>query len=124
LKNSPIRGYFDSLALLDATLGEIRRSMRAAGTWDQTAVLITSDRPYRSAEAIDGKSDPRIPFFLKMPLQASGGVYSRQFNTVLAHDLVLAILDGRVSDMAGAAAWLDSNRGRVEPAAKSTLSPL
>jgi Sulfatase len=107
LKNSPIRGYFDSLALLDRCLGEIRKSMEADGIWDKTTVLITSDHPYRSASAIDGKTDPRIPYFLKMASQKDGFAYNRPFQTVLTHDLVLAILRGELARPEEVAAWLD-----------------
>jgi hypothetical protein len=113
LKNSPIRGYFDSLALLDLTLGEIRRSMEVAGTWDRTTVLITSDHPYREAEALVGKKDPRIPYFLKMAAQKDTQPYSQPFNTVLTHDLLLAILRGEATNAQEVAEWLDRNRGRV-----------
>ncbi|MCU1235027.1 MAG: sulfatase [Candidatus Solibacter sp.] len=112
LKNSPIRGYFDSLALLDRTVGEIRRSMESAGTWDNTTVLFTSDHPYREAAAIDGKWDPRIPYILKMAAQKAPQAYSNSFNTVLTQDLVLAILRGEVSDPRQVAGWLDRNRTR------------
>lgn len=114
LKNSPIRGYSDSLALLDVTLGKIRRSMESAGTWDRTTVLITSDHPYREAAAIDGKSDPRIPYMLKMPFQKDGCVYRQSFNAILTQDLMLAILRGEVSDAKGVEAWLDRNRMSTE----------
>ena len=112
LRNSPIRGYFDSLALLDSCLGEIRRSMESAGMWDKTSVLITSDHPYRSAESIDGKTDPRIPYLLKMASQKDSYLYGRPFNAVLTHDLVLAILRGEIAGSNDVADWLDRNRTR------------
>ena len=112
LANSPIRGYFDSLALLDRTLGEIRRSMEAAGTWDSTAVLLTSDHPYREAASIDGRNDSRVPYFLKLPSQKHGQLFTQTFNTVLSSDLVLAILRGEVADPTQVVAWLERNGGR------------
>jgi sulfatase-like protein len=112
LGNSPIRGYLDSLALLDRTIGEVRRSMENAGTWEKTTVLFTSDHPYREAESLDGKSDPRIPYLLKMASQNGGGVYAPPFNAVLTGDLLLAVLRGEVGSAAEVAAWLDRNRGR------------
>jgi hypothetical protein len=107
LANAPIKGYTDSLALLDLTLGEFRRSMEHAGTWDSSTVLITSDHPYREARLLDGKSDPRIPWLLKLPRQQQGCVYSREFNTVLTQDLLLAVLKDEFGDAAGAKLWLD-----------------
>jgi hypothetical protein len=112
LGNSPIAGYVDSLALLDRTIGEIRRSMENAGTWDSTTVLFTSDHPYRESMQLDGKSDPRIPYILKLASQKAGVEYTPQFNTVLTADLLIAVLRGEIADAAAAAAWLDRNRQR------------
>ena len=112
LGNSPIAGYVDSLALLDRTIGEIRRGMENAGTWDATTVLFTSDHPYREAMQLDGKSDPRIPYILKLTSQKEGVEYAGQFNTVLTADLLIAVLRGEVADAPSAAAWIDRNRER------------
>uniref|UniRef100_Q01VH9 Sulfatase n=1 Tax=Solibacter usitatus (strain Ellin6076) TaxID=234267 RepID=Q01VH9_SOLUE len=112
LANSPIRGYFDSLALLNRTLGEIRRSMESAGTWDTTAVILTSDHPYREAGSIDGKNDSRIPYFVKLPSQKGGELYTPTFNTVLSNDLVLAILRREVTDSPQLLGWLNRNSAR------------
>ena len=76
LGNSPIAGYIDSLALLDRSVGELRRAMENAGVWDSTTVLFTSDHGYRDAEALDGKSDSRIPYILKLASQKDGVKYT------------------------------------------------
>jgi arylsulfatase A-like enzyme len=112
LGNSPIAGYVDSLALLDRTIGEIRRSMENAGTWDSTTVLFTSDHPYRESMQLDGKKDPRIPYILKLASQKEGVEYAPRFNTVLTADLLMAVLRGEIADAPAAAAWLDRNRAR------------
>jgi hypothetical protein len=112
LGNSPVAGYVDSLALLDRTVGEIRRSMENAGTWDSTTVLFTSDHPYRESMQLDGKSDPRIPYILKLASQKEGVEYTPQFNAVLTADLLIAVLRGEIADAPSAAAWLDRNRER------------
>ena len=112
LGNSPVAGYIDSLALLDRTIGELRRTMENAGTWDSTAVLFTSDHSYREAEALDGKTDLRIPYLLKLGSQKQTLAYDEPFNTVLTGELLLAVLRGEVTDPAAAASWLDRNRSR------------
>jgi arylsulfatase A-like enzyme len=112
LSNSPIAGYVDSLALLDRTVGEMRRTMESAGTWDSTTVLFTSDHPYRDAEQLDGKSDPRIPYILKLAGQKEAVAYTQEFNAVLTADLLLGVLRGEITDAASATAWLDRNRTR------------
>jgi hypothetical protein len=113
LSNSPVKGYIDSLALLDRTLGELRQSMESARTWDDTSVLITTDHPFREAELIHGKFDPRIPFFFKLAGQHQGLSYEAPFNTVLIQDLLLAVLRQEVTDAPGAARWLDANRSHT-----------
>jgi len=112
LGNAPIAGYVDSLALLDRTVGEIRRSMENAGTWEATTVLFTSDHPYREARQLDGKSDPRIPYLLKLASQKEGIEYTQQFNAVLTADLLMAVLRGEIAGPAPAMEWLDRNRAR------------
>jgi hypothetical protein len=112
LGNAPIAGYVDSLALLDRTVGEIRRSMENSGTWDTTTVLFTSDHPYREAMQLDGKSDPRIPYILKLASQKEGVEYTPQFNAVLTSDLLMDVLRGEITDAVSATAWLDRNRAR------------
>ncbi len=112
LANSPIAGYVDSLALLDRTVGELRRTMEKAGVWDSTTVLFTSDHAYREAEALDGKTDPRIPYILKLASQKEATAYTQPFDTVLTADLLMGVLRGEITDPASATSWLDRNRER------------
>ena len=58
--------------------------------------------------------DHRIPFLLKLPRQHEQLTYKAGFNTVLTHDLVLALMRGEVSDPRGVAAWLDRNRSLTD----------
>jgi hypothetical protein len=62
---------------------------------------------------LDGKKDHRVPFLLKLPGQKDGVVYDRPFNTVLSHDLLLAVLRGALRDPAAVAAWLDAHDSSV-----------
>jgi Sulfatase len=110
LANSPINGYTDSLVLLDLTLRKIREAMERTETWDKSTVLITSDHRYRESALLDGKEDPRIPWMLKLAHQRGGAIYSRQFNTVLSQELLLAYLRGEIADPAAAQRWLDNRQ--------------
>jgi arylsulfatase A-like enzyme len=112
LGNSPIAGYIDSLALLDRTVGQMRRVMEDAGTWDSTTVLFTSDHSYRDAAQLDGGGDRRIPYILKLASQKEPVAYTEPFNAVLTADLLLDVLRGEIRDPASATAWLDRNRTR------------
>jgi hypothetical protein len=110
---SPVNGYYDSLALLDRTLGELRRALEARGLWETTTILLSSDHWNRGSHLLDGKKDHRVPFLLKLPGQKDGVVYDRPFNTVLSHDLLLAVLRGALRDPAALAAWLDAHDSSV-----------
>lgn len=115
--------YLDNLKLADRTLGEIRAAMEAAGAWDSAILLVSSDhawRPYlwrsvgvwtaEDEEASAGNTDDRVPFLLKLVGQKAGIEYDTQFNTVLTHDLLLALLKGEIGSPQGVADWIDEHR--------------
>lgn len=109
----PVSGYFDALALVDRTVGELRRRLEEAGLWDQTAILVTSDHWLRTSELIDGNKDHRVPFLLKPAGKGNPAVYDRPFNAVLSHELLLELLRGKLRTSAGVARWLDRHRESV-----------
>jgi arylsulfatase A-like enzyme len=116
------RSYLDNLALADKSLGEIRRSMEAAGTWDDTTVIVTADHWWRTevwkgsawtAEedaASGGKTDHRVPFMIKLAGHTDPFVYNQTFNTVLLRDFLNAIRNNQVTGPGGIAQWLDGHR--------------
>lgn len=114
LKNKPLSGYVDSLALADRTLGEFRREMEAHGTWDRTTVIISADHPFRVATAIDGKPSFLVPFLIRFPKDPHAATFEPRFNTILTADLVIAVLNGQIRDTAQAKAWLQSRSNQVE----------
>jgi hypothetical protein len=113
-------GYIDNLELVDRTIGELRTAMESAGVWEQTTVIISADHWWRTEmwsrgpfwtredeAASGGKMDHRIPFLVKLGGQREQLTYTAGFNTVVTHDLVLALMRGEVSSPGGVAAWLD-----------------
>jgi hypothetical protein len=102
--------YLDSVALADRTFGEIRRTIEAAGLWDRTAVLVSSDHGWRTYlwrgtpdwtaedEAASRGETMGVPFLLKLPGQKGGLGYDRRFDTVVSAWLITAILDGSLTD--------------------------
>jgi len=115
--------YLDNLALVDRTVGELRRAMESAGTWQNTTVLISADHWWRTEMWARGpfwtkedalhapaQMDHRIPFLLKLAGQNQAVTYDQPFNTVVTHDLLLALLHGEVSTAANATDWLDRHR--------------
>lgn len=107
------RGYLDNLILTDQTMGLIRQAMEAAGNWDTTWVLLSSDHCWRDAAAYDGKVDYRVPFILKPPGNNPSQAYAPPFNTVVSHDLVLALLRREISSEKAIGPWL--NQHKVSP---------
>jgi hypothetical protein len=119
------RSYLDNLALTDRTLGDVRAVMEAAGLWDASIVVVTSDHWWRAIHRGDwgllpeeevvfaGGLDRRIPFLVKFADQHEPLVYPKPFNTVLFHDLVLEIFEERISMASEFRAWLDANRSRA-----------
>lgn len=109
LANSPIQGYWDSLALQDRLLRELRHALESAGLWDQTTVVVSTDHHYRESALLDGKEDLRIPFLVKLAGQTEGIDFQPPFNTIVTKDLLLAVLRGEITDSSGLAQWLKAH---------------
>lgn len=108
-------GYVDQLALVDRTVGALRREMERTGVWASTAVLVTSDHAARRPAAADGRADARVPFLLKPPDPASGPAglaFDRRFSTLVLRDLTLALLAGELSTARDVVRWLRSRPPR------------
>lgn len=115
--------YLDNLALADRTLGELRQAMEQAGTWENANVILSSDHWWRTdfwdkhpfwtnADQLlaAGGGDHRVPFLVKLARQQTPSTYAAAFNTVLTHDLILALLNGQITDAAQLKTWLDAHR--------------
>ncbi|HVT11949.1 MAG TPA: sulfatase-like hydrolase/transferase [Fimbriimonadaceae bacterium] len=99
-------GYHDALALADRTLGELRREMERAGTWDQALVIVTSDHSFRLGAEYGYKVYKRIPFLCHFPGQTTGLVYPGEINTICSHDMILNYLNGDIQTPASFTSWL------------------
>lgn len=119
LRDSGASSYLDNLALADRALGDIRRAMVDAALWDRTSVLVTADHGYRAdlwqakipengeeAKAAAGSGGTHVPFIVKLACQSHAVEYSGRLNTIVAHDLILALLEGEIDNVASALAWL------------------
>ena len=116
--------YADNLALVDRTVGEMRRALERAGLWDSTNILITSDHGLRPdlwrgqmgwTEELErltgGAQSQTVPFIVKLAGQNRPAVYDRAFSSVLSSELVLAMLGGEVATAEDVASWLDGHQG-------------
>jgi hypothetical protein len=117
-------GYFDNVALADRCLAELRREMEAKGTWDRSLVIVSSDHHWRTNTYDQQLDKQHVPFMVKFPHQRQTFLYQGKFNTVLTKDLVLAVVDGKVTTPQQAASFLDQRmRDGKTPIAFSVEEP-
>lgn len=104
--------YFDNLALVDRTLGQIDQALEDAGLSNQTTLIVTGDHGYRqpnwdppgrvSEEVKAPDGDPltlqTVPLLVHAPWMTDGLRYDQPVDNVLAYDLALAFLHRDVSD--------------------------
>jgi hypothetical protein len=116
--------YLDNLALTDQTLGVLRQYMEDMGAWEKTTVIITSDHWWRkdlwrskllwTAEdettSLNNGNDWRVPFLIKMAVQNEAVYYDQEFNTIVIHDLVLALLNNEFSGPEEVVNWINVNK--------------
>ncbi len=111
--------YFDNLALVDRTVGELRRKLETAGLWDSTTILITADHGLRYAlwhggmnwtpqfdRLLENGQSPTVPFIVKLSGENKPLVYDPSFSAVVEGDLLLAVLRGEVTTAAEASHWV------------------
>ena len=94
--------------------------------WDNTTVIVTSDHWLRldiwsknelginenNAVMYYKGIDHRIPFMLKIAGQKEDINYDKPFNTVLTHDLILALLKNELSNSDDVVEWIDNERSK------------
>jgi hypothetical protein len=111
--------YLDNLVLVDQVLGQLRVAMERQGTWDSSAVLLTSDHPLRmylsrkndEVSRVTGhKMHPYVPFLLKMPGQTKGIDWMGPLASIVSQDLILSFLRGELRDPQDVVAWLKEHK--------------
>ncbi len=111
--------YLDNLALTDRALGELRQSLEDAGMWDTTTILVSADHAMRRYSNINETMDSRVPFLLKMAGQRAEFEYTAPFHALITHDLILTILEGKLTQPQQVADWI-STRERRHPSMTQT----
>ncbi|MEQ1884446.1 MAG: sulfatase-like hydrolase/transferase [Bryobacteraceae bacterium] len=114
--------YLDNLALVDRTVGELRRRLEEAGLWETTTLLVSSDHGLRrevwqgsrnwSAEfdhLLFQRQNRLVPFILKLAGQKEHITFAPRFSAVITGNLLLSVLNGEVSTSRDAAGWLASH---------------
>lgn len=111
--------YYDNLALVDRTVGELRRKLEETGLWDSTSILITSDHGLRRElwhghmnwtpefdRLLASGSSPVVPLILKLAGSHDGVVYDQSFSSVVEGDLALAVIKNEVTTPQQVSEWL------------------
>jgi len=111
--------YLDNLALVDRTVGEVRRTLERAGLWESTILMVTSDHALRPriwqdrydwtpeiADLMKRGGSPTVPFMLKLTGHHPAAVYEPFISNVTAAQLSVAALSGNVTTPQQAADWL------------------
>ncbi len=111
--------YFDNVALVDRTVGELRRVIAEAGLAGSTTLLLTADHGLRPGawigrmgwteelDRLTGRQPPStVPFILKLPGQDQAVPVEKSFSNVAAGELALAVIEGKITTAAQAAAWM------------------
>jgi hypothetical protein len=106
--SEPDRTYEDNLVLADKTLGEIRRVMEAAGLWESTTVIVSSDHNWRANPR--GSTDERVPFVMKLAGQKQPVMYHSKVNTVVSLELIHGLLKKELTNPDNLVEWLDSKQ--------------
>jgi hypothetical protein len=57
----------------------------------------------------------RVPFLVKTPGANEPMTYSQSFNTIVTHNLILAILRGEVTNQQDTVRWLEVHGTQVSP---------
>ena len=97
--------------------------MEGAGLWERTVVLVSADHGLRNEDGwslatrapampAGTRPLPLVPFLLKLAGHDRPLEYAPAFNTVLTHDLLLALLRGDISGPEEVLRWLDQNHTR------------
>ena len=111
-----VKGYFNNLALADRSLEKLRHAMETAGEWDKTWIIVSADHSWRSSRIYDGQRDYRVPYLVKPAGATKSMTCAFQFNTLVTHDFILAILRGEITSEEKAAAWLEAHQSKQMPA--------
>jgi hypothetical protein len=130
--SAPALDYFDNVALVDRTLGELRRAIEQAGLSDRTSLLLTADHGLRPGAWIgrmgwteeldrltERKQPETVPFILKLAGQTQPIRVQKSFSNVAGADLALAVLGGKLTTAEQAAAWMNQ---RTSPEAGSQVA--
>lgn len=115
LSNNRFSGYADSLALVDKTIGDLRKLMEEKGIWERTVVVITADHWNRYSTQFDGKKDQRVPLLIKLPRDTTEMIYDSPISTILLADLIINLENKNISSREDMLKFISNNGHFLKP---------
>lgn len=109
-RGSPMDGYWDAVDRTSGILTELERELRSEPEGQRTILILTSDHPYRYAEALTGRADGRVPFIVKFPFRVQATNYSGALQVEKAAGLVTGLMSGEISSPSAVAESLEAAR--------------
>ncbi len=118
--------YSDNLVLVDQTMKEIKKNLEETKLWDSSIIIVTADHWFRPAmwmssqfqeyckvsneeyKITQERPGPLVPLLIKMPYQKKGLSYSKPFNAIVLHDLVLDIYKNKIQNASDLSKWFDN----------------
>lgn len=102
--------YQENLLVMDQSFAKLREIMESKGFWDNTTIIVSSDHWLRKKKYIyDHQIDHRVPFILKLAGQKENIVYEPAFNTIITHDLILALLKKEITTQKDLIRWMEEH---------------
>jgi hypothetical protein len=92
---------------VDSTLREILASVHAAGLDGRTALIVSSDHPFRASTL----NDLHVPFIVHLPGEEIETVWPKEFSAIASKSLALAIQTGEVKSAGDVVKFLQHDRG-------------
>lgn len=99
--------YTEALEWVDRSVGEIVASVRQAGLDGRTAIILSSDHPFR----FSASQDPHVPFIVHLPGKDTGMFWEQEFSAIRTADLIMAIASGEVKSPADVARFVTRSEG-------------
>lgn len=120
--------YFGNLKMTDTFFGEICNELKEKNLWDQTQLIVSSDHWFRDSwcdlpfwyeldpqeEALAKAKDLRVPCLIKGIGQNQGTIFTKPFNTLLLHQMVLEMMDRKINTAQDIASWLDQYSSTIK----------
>ncbi len=112
-KDHSSKDYEENLLVMDQTFAKLRELMERKGFWDNTTIIVSSDHWLRKKKYVyDHQLDHRVPFILKLAGHKESIAYEPAFNTIITHDLILALLKKEVVTEKDLLKWMEEHRSK------------